>query len=60
MEGHAGNFFMNLLGEIANNGSLLDGPPDRRVLRHNIGALQVTCYLLFLIAVLLSFIPLTF
>ena len=32
-------FFM---GEIANNSSLLDGPPDRRVLRHNISALQVS------------------
>ena len=29
-------FFMMLMGAISNNGSLLDGPPDRRVLRqHN-------------------------
>lgn len=34
-------FFMLLLGAIANNGSLLDGPPERRILRHNAGAFQV-------------------
>lgn len=34
-------FFMLLMGSIANNSSLLDGPPDRRVLRHNTTALQV-------------------
>ena len=34
-------FFMTLLGAIANNGSLLDGPPDRRILRHNATAFQV-------------------
>lgn len=35
-------FFMSLLGEVANNGSLFDGPPNRRVVRHNVTALQVT------------------
>ena len=34
-------FFMSLMGSIANNGSLLDGPPFRRVLRHNATAFQV-------------------
>ena len=30
-----------LMGSIANSGSLLDGPPDRRTLRHNANAFQV-------------------
>ena len=34
-------FFMLLLGAIANNSSLLYGPPNRRVLRHNTTAFQV-------------------
>jgi len=34
-------FFMLVLGAIANNGSLLQGPADRRVLRHNTSAFQV-------------------
>lgn len=34
-------FFMVLMGAISNNSSLLDGPADRRVLRHNISAFQV-------------------
>lgn len=34
-------FFMLLLNEIGNNGSLLQGPPDRRLLRHNTSAFQV-------------------
>ena len=34
-------FFMLLMGAIANNSSLLDGPPTRRVLRHNTSAFQV-------------------
>lgn len=36
-------FFMLLLGDVANNGSLLDGSPERRVLRHNASAFQVSC-----------------
>ena len=37
-------FFMLLMNAIANNGSLLQGPPERRLLRHNTGAFQViTC-----------------
>ena len=35
-------FFMLLMGAIANSSSLLDGPPDRRVLRHNISAFQAS------------------
>ena len=34
-------YFMLLMGSIANSGSLLDGPPDRRTLRHNANAFQV-------------------
>ena len=34
-------FFMLLMGAIGNNCSLLDGPPNRRVLRHNTSAFQV-------------------
>ena len=34
-------FFMLLMGAIANNSSLLDGPPNCRVLRHNTSAFQV-------------------
>ena len=34
-------FFVLLMGAVANSGSLLDGPPDCRVLRHNTSALQV-------------------
>ena len=34
-------YFMLLIDEIANNGSLLDGPPHRRVLRHNTVAFKV-------------------
>lgn len=34
-------FFMLLMGTISNSGSLIDGPPDRRVLRHNASAFQV-------------------
>ena len=33
--------FMLLMGEIANNGSLLDGSPNNRILRHNTSAFQV-------------------
>lgn len=40
-------FFMLLMGAIANNSSLLDGPPDRRVLRHNTSAFQVIALLRF-------------
>lgn len=37
-------FFMLLMNAIANSGSLLQGPPNRRVLRHNTSAFQViTC-----------------
>ena len=36
-----GSFFMLLMGAIANSSSLLDGPPDRRVLRHNTSAFHV-------------------
>ena len=32
---------MLLMNEIANTGSLLEGPPTRRVLRHNTSAFQV-------------------
>ena len=32
---------MLLMGTIVNNGSILDGPPDRRVLRHNTSAFEV-------------------
>ena len=35
-------FFMLLMGAIANTSSLLDGPPNCRVLRHNTSAFQVT------------------
>ena len=34
-------YFMLFLGEVANNGSLVDGPSDRRVLRHNADAFHV-------------------
>lgn len=34
-------YFMLLMGAIANSGSLLDGPPDRRILRHNADAFKV-------------------
>ena len=34
-------YFMLLMGAIANNGSILDGPPNRRVLRHNTAAFEV-------------------
>lgn len=34
-------FFMLLMGSIANYGSILDGPPERRVLRHNTTAFEV-------------------
>ena len=34
-------FFMLLMGAIANNGSILDGPPNRRLLRHNADAFEV-------------------
>ncbi len=34
-------FFMLLLGDIANNGSLLDDLPNKRVLRHNAVAFKV-------------------
>ena len=34
-------FFMLLMGAIANHGSILDGPPDRRLLRHNADAFKV-------------------
>ncbi len=40
-EVHGNNFFMLLMGSIGNNSSLLDGPPDRRILRHNTSAFQV-------------------
>ena len=35
-------FYMLLMGAIANSSSFLDGPPNRRVLRHNTSAFQVT------------------
>lgn len=34
-------FFMLLMNAIANSGSLLQGPPNRRVLRHSTSAFQV-------------------
>ena len=34
-------FLMLLMGTIANNGSILDCPPNRRVLRHNTAAFEV-------------------
>ena len=34
-------YFMLLMGDIANNGAILDCPPDRRVLRHNTSAFEV-------------------
>ena len=34
-------FFVLLMGAVANSGSLLHGSPDCRVLRHNTSALQV-------------------
>ena len=34
-------FLMLLMGTIANNGSIQDGPPNRRVLRHNTAAFEV-------------------
>ena len=40
-------FFMLLMGSIANNSSLLNGTPDRRVLRHNTTALQVKCIAIY-------------
>ena len=38
-------YFMLMVGAIANSGSLLDGPPDRRILRHNANAFQVSTQL---------------
>ena len=35
-------FFMFVMGNIGNNSSLLDGPPDRRILRHNTSDFQVS------------------
>ena len=35
-------YFMLLMGAIGNNSALVDGPPNRRVLRHNASAFQVT------------------
>ena len=35
-------FFMLLMGDIGNNSSLLDGPSDRRILRHNTSDFQVS------------------
>lgn len=35
-------FFMLLMGNVANDGSILDGPPERRVLRHNTTAFEVS------------------
>ena len=35
-------FFMLLMGAISNNGSILDGPPNSRLLRHNVIAFQVS------------------
>ena len=37
-------FFMLLMGSIANNSSILTGPPGHRVLRHNTSAFQVLVY----------------
>ena len=34
-------FFMLLMGAVGNSSSLLDGPPNRRVIRHNTSAFQV-------------------
>ena len=34
-------FLMLLMGTIANSGSIIDGPPDRKVLRHNTAAFEV-------------------
>ena len=34
-------YFMLLMGDIANNGAILDGSPDHRVLRHNTSAFEV-------------------
>lgn len=44
MGGPRREYFMLLMGAIGNSGSLLDGPPDRRVLRHNASAFQVYSY----------------
>ena len=35
---------MLLMGAIANHGSILDGPPDRRLLWHNADAFKVLYY----------------
>ncbi len=34
-------FFMLLMGAIGNNGSILDGPPKKRLLGHNADAFEV-------------------
>ena len=34
-------YFMLLMNAIANSSSILDGPPNRRVIRHNTNAFQV-------------------
>ena len=37
-------FFMLLMNAISNNSMLLQGPPDRRLLRHNTSAFQVNLF----------------
>jgi hypothetical protein len=36
--------FMILMGAIANNGSIMYGPPNKRLVRHNAAALQVSYF----------------
>ena len=38
-------FFMLLMNAVANSSSLLQGPPNCRVLRHNTSAFQVIMYM---------------
>ena len=42
-------YFRILLKSIANNASILDGPENRRVLRHNTRAFQVSTYFVAMI-----------
>ena len=45
---------MLLTGAIANHGSILDGPPNRRLLRHNADAFKVNLSLELLLDVMQS------
>ena len=40
-DGPRREFFMLLMNAIANGGSILQGPPERRLLRHNTSVFQV-------------------